>query len=49
MRNKEITVLHSAKTGEWVDMKREEKVQMQLEKATWLKMIYGMTREESED
>ena len=39
MRNKEITVLHSAKTGEWVDMKREEKVQMQLEKATWLKNI----------
>ena len=43
MRNKEITVLHSAKTGEWVDIKKElhmkETIKEVLQKLQWLKNI----------
>ena len=43
MRNKEITVLHSARTGEWVDIKKElnmkETLKKVLPKLRWLKNI----------
>ena len=43
MRNKEITVLHSARTGEWVDVKKElnmkETLKKVLPKLRWLKDI----------
>ena len=43
MRNKEITILHSARTGEWVDVKKElnmkETLKKVLPKLRWLKNI----------
>ena len=43
MRNKEITILHSARTGEWVDIKKElnmkETLKKVLPKLRWLKNI----------
>ena len=39
MRNKEITVLHSAKTGKWVDIDKDQKVESLLQKITWLELL----------
>ena len=39
MRNKEITVLHSAKTGKWVDIDKDRKVKSLLTKITWLELL----------
>jgi hypothetical protein len=38
-RNKDITVLHSARTGEWVDIDRDDKIKSLLQKLTWLGSI----------
>ena len=38
-RNKEITVLHSAKTGKWIDIDKDRKVKSLLTKITWLELL----------
>ena len=39
VRDKEITVLHSAKTGKWVDIDKDRKVKSLLQKITWLELL----------
>ena len=39
VRDKEITVLHNGRTGEWVDIDRDQKVKSLLQKIIWLEDI----------